>query len=161
VGAEVMSFKDRSWEQRFGAMGDEAEGHFEAYAKEVLNLGFVRFGLNRPPIALHTVPARLRYMPDYLMSKRLVEVQGVGRDQLIKLKLDKWGVLHHWNDVRTAEFDGVWIYIWDSHHKRECMFPLANFDKILGEGHGALGHFPEGKPYFEFDADLVFMYADA
>lgn len=137
-------------------MGDEAEGHFVQYATDVLGLGVVRYGLDRPPIQLASVPARLRYTPDFLMSRCLVEVQGVGRDQKVKLKLSKLGSLHHWNDIRTERFDGVKFYVWDSHKKREVLFPLSVFDDLIDQGKTALALFPENKAYFEFAADDVF-----
>ena len=85
-----MSFKDGTWAQRFGALGDEAEQVFERVAR----YGWVRYGLNRPPLQMHRLPARIRYTPDYLMSNKFIEVQGLGRDQKLKLKLDKIGRAH-------------------------------------------------------------------
>lgn len=155
----MSAFKDQSWEQRFGAMGDEAEQKFEEYAKDVLDRGFVRYGLNRPPIKMHSLPARIRYTPDYLMSRCFVEVQGLGRDQKFKLKFDKWNSLRWWNDFKREDFDGVSLYVWDSHKKRETMFPLECLDALLSDGTGALGVFHEGKPYIEFPADDVFGLA--
>ena len=154
-----MSFKDQSWEKRFGAMGDEAEGHFEQYATETLKLGFVRYGLDRPPIQMHRLPKHLCYTPDYLMSGCMVEVQGVGRDQQVKVKHDKLNSLRWWNDFQRPGFDGVCFYVWDSHKKRECMFHLSVFDKLLGQGKGQLDAFAEGKPYMYWAADDVFAEA--
>ncbi len=150
----MNAFRDGTWEQRFSKMGDEAEGRFEKYASDVLGLGFVRKGLSRPPIQLSSVPARIRYEPDYLMSKNLVEVQGVGRDQIVKVKLDKWNCLCFWNGIHP-----VMIYVWDSHKQRECLFPLFNFEKLIAKGKGSLGVFAEGKPYFAFAADDIFALA--
>lgn len=154
-----MSFKDRSWEHRFQAMGDEAESKFEEYAENTLRLGFVRYGLARPPIQMHKLPKRLCYTPDYLMSTKLVEVQGVGRDQKVKLKHDKLNSLRWWNDFVREGFDGVHLFIWDSHKQRMCMFHLSLLDRLLADGKGELGSFPEGKPYISWDADDVFEYA--
>ncbi len=154
----MSAFKDQSWEQRFGAMGDEAEGHFEQYATETLKLGFTRYGLNRPPLKMASLPARVRYTPDYLMSRCFVEVQGLGRDQKFKLKRDKLGALHWWHDLRVDQFDGVCLYVWDSHNQRECMLPLLRLDQAIDQ-HGSLNSFPEGKSYFELPADEVFRAA--
>lgn len=144
-----MSFKDAGWAARFEALGDEAEGVFEYVAEHELELGFTRYGLNRPPIRLGSVPARIRYSPDYLMSSKFVEVQGLGRDQELKLKLDKWGALHWWADVHPVD-----LFVWDSHGGRWCFLTLAQLDDLLGCAE--LKSFPEGKPYFSFPADAVF-----
>jgi hypothetical protein len=146
-----MSFKDRGWSSRFDGMGDLAEAKFEEVAKSVLKRGFVRFGLNRPPLKMTALPARLRYTPDYLMTSRLVEVQGFGRDQTLKLKLDKWGALHWWNDVHPVE-----LFVFDSHNDRWGFVTLAELDHLLANGEASLESFPEGKTYFAFPADALF-----
>jgi len=157
-----MSFKDQDFAKRFDAMGDEAEAAFERYAENVLRKKFVRYGLNRPPLQMATLPARVRYTPDYLMSKCFVEVQGLGRDQTFKLKRDKLGSLLWWNDLRHGDFDGVMFYVWDSHNKRECFLPLLTVDDVIGQ-EAELAAFPEGKSYFAVPADAIFeaAYADA
>lgn len=147
----MSAFKDGTWAQRYTKLGDEAEGMFELYAKDVLDKGFVRTGLDRPPLALYMLPTRERYRPDYLMSDCYVEVQGLGRDQTFKLKLDKWNCLCFWNGIHPVR-----IYVWDSHKKRECMFDLFEIERLLGEGRGNIAAFPEKKPYFALPADDVF-----
>jgi hypothetical protein len=142
-----MSFKDQAWSSRFDAMGDQAEGVFE----EVCELGFVRFGLNRPPLRMSALPARIRYTPDYLMSSKLVEVQGFGRDQVMKLKLDKWNCLHWWNSVHPVE-----LFLYDSHNDRWTFVTLKQLDEWLANGEAELRSFPEGKSYFAFRASLLF-----
>lgn len=159
VAGVGVSFKDREWSARFSELGDEGEAQFEDYCAEVLKVNFVRYGLNRPPLQLSSIPARIRYTPDFLLSRSLVEVQGLGRDQQFKLKMDKWGALHHWNDIRTPDFTGVKVFVWDSHKKRACMIPLLDLDRVIGE-QGALATFPEGKPYFSVAADAIFEAAD-
>lgn len=148
------SFKDQSWDQRFQKMGDQAEGHFEQYATEVLKLGYIRFGLDRPPLKMSMLPTRLRYTPDYLMSNMFVEVQGCGRDQLFKLKLEKLNCLHYWQNLHPTH-----LYLWDSHNKRECMVHLFDLDALINAGKTTLAAFPEGKAYFEIKADDVFEVA--
>lgn len=144
-------FRDRPFDQRFGDMGDEAEGHFEEYATNVLKKGYVRFGLDRPPLRMSDLPTRLRYTPDYLMGKQFVEVQGFGRDQTYKIKLEKLNSLHWWNDLHPVQ-----MYVWDSHKKRECMLHLFDLDRIINDGRADLGHFAEGKAYFALRAEDLF-----
>lgn len=144
-----MAFKDKAWSARFAAMGDEAEGVFEQVLTDA-HVGFARYGLNRPPLRMGMIPARIRYTPDYLMSAKLVEVQGVGQDGIVKLKLDKWGALHWWNDVHPVE-----LFIWDSHHQRYGFIQLLHLDEMVADGHVSLDRFPEGKTYFAFSvADI-------
>jgi hypothetical protein len=132
-------------------MGDEAEGHFEEYAEGVLGQKWIRFGLERPPLHMASLPTRLRYTPDYLMSKRFVEVQGFGRDQTAKFKLEKLNAAHWWNDLHP-----LYIYVWDSHKKREHMFHLFELDRLINEARTELGHFHEKKAYFAFAAEDIF-----
>lgn len=147
----MSSFRDQSFEQRFEKMGDEAEGRFEVYAADKLQRGFIRFGLNRPPLKMSELPTRLRYTPDYLMGRRFVEVQGLGRDQTMKVKIDKLNCAHYWNDLHP-----FWWYLWDRTNERECMFHLFVLDQLINESKAEIGHFAEGKAYFAFKADDVF-----
>lgn len=127
-------------------MGDEAEGVFEATAKR----GFVRYGLNRPPISMKDLPPMVRYTPDYLQGDRLVEVQGVGKDRTIKLKVDKYASLYQWNQVFPT-----YLFVWDNVDSTYCELPIDGFPIHLSE----LGSFPEGKPYFAVNvADIPFVW---
>lgn len=149
-----MSFRDESWAKRFDAMGDEAEAVFERVCAEE-NIGFVRYGLNRPPLRMSMLPARLRYTPDYLMSAKLVEVQGCGRDALVKLKLDKQGALHWWNDVHPVE-----LFLWHTQSRRWGFVPLHAFDTLIECGKATLEKFPEGKSYFSYPFEKLIDHSD-
>lgn len=154
----MSQFHEQDWTGRFAVLGDTAEKKFIEWC-ERHELPWVRFGLERPPISLRDVPARLRYAPDFMQSRRMVEVQGLGRDQLLKVKVDKFGALHHWNEIKTDRFDGVWFFVWDSHKKRECQFPLGMLDRLLNTGVAELAYFHEQKPYFAFPASEIFDWA--
>lgn len=146
-----MSFKDRPWAERALGLGDIAESKFEEVAEFKLRLSFERFGLQRPRLAVQKLPKRIRYMPDYLMSDKFVEVQGFGRDQTLKIKLDKMNVLHFWNAVHPLE-----MFVYDSHQDRWTFITLAALDGLLDDGKATLSSFPERKSYFAFRADAVF-----
>lgn len=136
-----MSFRDRPFSERFEKLGDEAESIFES----VYSHGFVKYGLSRPPINLATVPEFIRYTPDYLTSKGLVEVQGFGRDQTFKLKEDKYGALcdwHYWAEVRVD------LFVWDSWNREYGWIRLLDLTTEDAE----IRHFPEGKPYYAWQA---------
>lgn len=145
-----MAFKDQPWETRERDLGDEAENQFQRWCGE-RKINFVRFGLERPPLQMYKLPSRLRYTPDFLLTASFVEVQGFGRDQTFKLKLDKHGCLHWWNDLHP-----VWLYIWDSHYRRDCVIKLLDFDQLL---HNAtIETFAEGKTYFAIPGDFLFAH---
>lgn len=123
-------------------MGDEAEEVFE----QTTSNGFVRYGLNRPPIKLGNVPEMVRYTPDYLQHDRLVEVQGIGADRTIKLKVDKYAALLQWNQIFPT-----FMFVWDSKARAYTEFPIDGFPVLLCE----LDRFAEGKPYFALKADAL------
>lgn len=145
-----MSFKDERWSQREQSLGDEAEGHFVEWCN-AQPLGYVRSGLDRPPLQMWKLPARIRYTPDFLLTKCYVEVQGFGRDQLYKMKFEKLMALHYWNALHPVS-----LYVWDSHYQRECFIGLTDFDNILGEPGVTQGKFSEGKAYVAVPGDLIF-----
>lgn len=140
-----MSFRDRPFKSRFTKMGDEAEGVFEATYPE----GWTRFGLNRPPINLKDVPPFIRYTPDYLTGKGLVEVQGFGRDQTFKLKDDKLAALMQWHGMFRAD-----LFVYDSHNKRYGFVRLRDLQAALEAGRAERGAFDDGKkPYWAVRAE--------
>lgn len=127
-----MTFNEQSWQTRYQAMGDEAEGVFE----KVWPRAFVRYGLNRPPISLKVVPKFIRYTPDYMDRYGLVECQGCGQDRLLKVKDDKAAALTAWSEHAILRF-----FLWDRTEHRWCDMPweqvvdyLKN-SKIRGEYH--------------------------
>jgi hypothetical protein len=143
----VASFKDGSFAQRFAAMGDEAEAKFEEITEE----GHVRFGLNRPPLKMSMLPARLRHMPDYLLSGTFVEVQGVGRDQIVKLKVTKLNCLLWWSDLHAVD-----LFIWDSKNTRTTRVPLSRVVAWTEGPDAAIEHFHEGTPYWAIPCSALF-----
>lgn len=130
-------------------MGDEAEGVFEANYP----MAWTRFGLNRPDVPMGSLPPFLRFTPDYLTSKGLVEVQGFGRDQLCKLKQDKVVALLEWN--RHFRVD---LFLWDSTNKRFGWVRLNDLVTNLHKHNVRM--FPEGTQYFEVAADELPMASD-
>lgn len=137
-----MSFKDRAFTERLLSLGDEAEGIFES----VYSHKFDRYGLNRPGTGLASVPPFVRYTPDYLTSKGLVEVQGFGRDQTFKLKEDKWAALLQWERCSRWRVD---LFVWDSWFKRYGWVRLVD---LASDTHWVPGLFPEGKSYRAWEA---------
>jgi hypothetical protein len=134
----MSRFHERSWQNRYGAMGDEAESIFE----NVWPRGWARYGLNRPPIQMQALPLHIRYTPDYITSTGLVEVQGFGNDQMFRLKVEKYQGLAYWAATWTVDF-----FLWDSKNKRHATVPFEDVGAILASAEA--GVYPEGKPYWK------------
>lgn len=136
-----MTFHKQPFSQRFGQLGDEAEGIFEAVHPK----GFARFGINRPPIQLGNVPKRIRYAPDYLTSDGLIEVKGCGRDQLLKIKLENWNCLMFWHQVFQTQ-----LFVWDTTNKRYTYVELSVLEDLFNQPESGISfkHFDDPKGYF-------------
>ncbi len=139
-----MSFADRPFGVRIQTMGDIAERKFE----EESAVKWVRYGLCRPPINMAMLPPQLRYTPDYLTAQGLIEVQGLGQDQILKVKHDKLEALRWWNRVHP-----VFMFIYDSHKDRYSMLSLKDLTKRCKLSDTQ--EFPEGKPYFAIKSSLI------
>ena len=133
-----MSYRDQSWEVRVAVLGDEAEAVFES----VYPHGFVRFGLRRPPISVSKLPPMIRYTPDYLTSSGLIEVMGFGRDQTLKLKLEKETALHMWSQIMPTRF-----FIWDRTNRRYGYVDIQGMT-ATAHAHGALERLDEKRAWF-------------
>lgn len=119
-------------------MGDEAEGVFE----KVHPWGFIRYGLDRPPLKVGALSLKLRYTPDYLTGSSLIEVIGCGRDGVIKLKCEKLTALQMW------ELDHpVQIFFWDSHNEKYAYAPLGDVVRAIYTTSN-VQRFNDGKPYW-------------
>lgn len=140
-----MTFSDQPFNKRFYEMGDLAEGRFEDWSVH----NFVRYGLNRPPLAMWKLPPRVRYTPDYLTSNNLVEVQGFGKKQIIHMKPDKWEALLWWD----RNVMPVQLFLYDSFYEREIMFPIKKLRPFVDRAE--IRTFPEGKEYYAIKAEEV------
>lgn len=137
-------FREQSFAARLEAMGDRAEQAFE----QIHDGGFVRFGLNRPPVAVQQLPTMVRYTPDYLTSSGFVEVQGVGRDRIVKLKIEKAVALQQWHSIFNLR-----LFVWDSKRNKHHYLNWGELWVRLPAM--PIGHFSEGKPYWELNIDQV------
>lgn len=141
----MNDFSDKPFEKRLEGMGDLAEGRFEQWS----DVNFVRYGLNRPPIAMWKLPPRIRYTPDYITSDYLVEVQGFGRKQVVHMKLDKWQALLWW-DRNTMPLR---LFLYDSHKDRQLLLPIKKLRPLVEAAE--VRKFPEGNEYYAIDAEEV------
>jgi len=146
------TFKDQDFGKRFAQMGDLAEGKCIQWLQEN-NTGFVRYGLDRPPLRMDMLPARIRHTPDILTSRGLIEVKGFGRDQVAKLKLEDMNCLSWWNDCHPVS-----IFFYDSCNDRSICVGFTDVrDKMVADQRVKLGVFPDAnpKPYFAIPAAVI------
>jgi len=139
-----MSFKDQSFTARFSSMGDEAEGQFE----RVWTGSYVRFGLNRPPLHMPSLPERVRHMPDYLTSKEFIECKGIGRDDTVKIKVGEWNCMNFWHQLHPLR-----IFIWSSHRFAWTIVGLEQVRSLIDDGFTTLSRYHDGKAYFALGGD--------
>lgn len=142
----MRSFRDQPFAHRLGKMGDAAEGVFESTYPE----GWASYGLRRPPINLSTVPPVIRYTPDYVTGKGLVEVQGFGADQTCKLKVEKFDAMRQWHDWFRTD-----MFLWDSHNKRYGWVRMIQLHDLIDGGSPQVEEFPEGKAYYAIPAERL------
>lgn len=132
-----MAFHEQHFASRFGQMGDASEKQFEQLFPQ-----HHRFGLNRPNMHVPSIPAMLRYTPDYMIVSGLVECMGIGRDSTLKLKLEKMSALHRWELVAPVS-----LFVWDSHRSRYWIASLSDWQRACVE-HGEVAEFDDNsKPY--------------
>lgn len=130
---------------RFGLLGDTAEGFFERIWPE----NWERFGLNRPQLNMGMLPSRIRHMPDYVTSKNLIEVKGIGKDDTVKLKVEEWNCAHFWNQVHPLR-----IFIWSSHRFAWAVADVKDIQRMIDTGNSSLGQYHDDRAYFALPGSL-------
>lgn len=140
----METFRLKTFDERIKTMGDIAEQKFEKDAA----VKFVRYGLNRPKINMAHLPPEIRHTPDYLTAQGLVEVQGLGKDQILKVKHEKLKALKWWSKVHP-----LYLFIYDSYRERTYMMPFKELIKKCTMSE--TNHFPEGKPYYAMHSSLI------
>jgi hypothetical protein len=140
-----MSYKDKTWTEREGFLGDEAEKQFEHWSMHY-DLGYERYGLLRPNLDMRELPAELRYTPDYLTEYGFVEVQGCGHDGLLKFKHDKLDALKWWDKIYPVTF-----WLWNSATSTDAQCGLRDvLDRTMDSNYVNYmvdGMFDGNKPY--------------
>lgn len=140
----MTTFKDKTWAEREKTLGDPAETAFKIWADDN-DIGYVRYGLERPPLDMRTLPTMIRYTPDFLTEIGLIEVQGCGQDNLFKFKHDKLGALADWAcDVHDVK---LWLYHQPS--GEDCLTSLEHILVLCSDVSGLRhdGKFDGHKPY--------------
>lgn len=137
----MTGFSDRSFESRFGWMGDTSERVFEQVER-----GWTRYGLQRPNVNVAKLPLKIRYTPDYLQTKCLVEVQAMGKDGFLKIKQEKVIALCLWASEMPLDFfvwdSGTGMFgraSWDDLHVELCLSAVGGTFASDGKAHWRLG----------------------
>jgi len=116
-----------------------------------------RWGLDHPPFDLQKLPPFIRYTPDRIMGRMLVECKGVGKDAVLKVKIEQLEALRFWSHIHPVS-----IFVWDSFRKRWTMIEL---EALVAACHknGALEQFPDNhKPaWFVHTSFLEVEWTDA
>jgi len=152
-------YRDQPWNARFGKMGDQAETVFE----EVRPLGpFIRFGWNRPQgISVTHMPVVLRHKPDYYAAGSLIEVVGLGKDGILKLKVSKYEALKLWRqlmagDDMMGQGGEILLFVWNSHKK---MYALLSWEEqkqlVAAARREGIKEFNDGNRYFPIPWDSI------
>lgn len=151
-----MGYANQTWGQRVGTLGDIAEGIFE----QLSPLGLaVPYGLRRPPFKVANLTPEQRNTPDYLTGTGdFVEVQGCGRDNTLKLKVEKLDALKAWSKLGPLKF-----FFWNSNTEEWALISYDQLKKLVTKGKRTSGvqAFPDGNEYIavEWDwLDGVFPY---
>ena len=132
-----MAFHEQPFATRFAEMGDEAESVFE----EVCEVAFERYGLNRPSVKVNELPPFVRYTPDYITTRHLVEVQGFGSDNKVKFKSEKIHSMAEWHLIMPLQ-----VFIYHRQTDAWCIVPFSELVGLLAL-HGESGEFHDGKQY--------------
>ena len=124
-------------------MGDEAERKFEELAEDN---SFVRFGFNRPPFRMTNLSSFIRHTPDYVTKAgHLVECMGMGRDGVLKLKLEKYEALMEWNAKQP-----VLLFVWNSAEEISVAIDWDALKSLVGRSRRDAGvrAFNDGNEYY-------------
>lgn len=125
-------------------MGDTAERIFE----EVHQNKWVRFGFNRPPFRMTHLSSFVRHTPDYCDRFGLWDCMGLGRDGILKLKLEKFEALAEWNNHQPTG-----LFVWNSHLRE---YAYIRFDDLATLVSGQnVRRFNDGNQYWPIEWDRV------
>lgn len=88
----------------------------------------------------------MMHMPDYFDGEQWYEIQGCGRDQMIKLKVNKLEDQRQWQGF--TEYP-VMYWFYDSHNKASTAMSLTAINYLVTQEEFVLQTFPEGHQYWE------------
>jgi hypothetical protein len=126
------AYRNQSWGQRFGTLGDPAENVY----LQTRPLGATtEWGFHRPNgIAVSKLPPNLAHTPDFITATHGVEVVGLGRDGILKgIKVEKWEGLKVWQKLSKilGLSGGIMFFVWNSAVKEYVVVPFAAMSKLV------------------------------
>ena len=145
-------FHKRSYAERYKSMGEEAEGEFERRERN-----WERYGFDRPDgFELHQIPLTFAATPDYIQISnggfpRLVEVMGMGGDEMLKVKFNKIRALQWWD---TSDLD-VWFWIWHRTRQNYADLSYRELMTIINTEDIPLGTFDNNKLFFSIHSSFL------
>jgi hypothetical protein len=145
-------FSKKDFGARYNLMGDWAEAACDrVFPKSA------PFGFNRPPFSIQQIPVRLRYAPDRITPREFLEVKGVGRDGLIKIKHEDLSCLLWWDDLFPVE-----IFVYDSHRNRWAVVSIKDIQAWASAGELEMDRFqeataeePEGRAFWKIPVSYL------
>ena len=88
-----------------------------------------RFGWNRPNISMSNMTSEIKHMPDYYTANGyFVEVGGLGRDGIYKLKLDKYEALRFWNKMQPLK-----LFVWNSSTSEWALIDWSQLKRLVAK----------------------------
>jgi len=145
-------FHKRPYKERYMSMGKEAEGEFEKRERN-----WERFGWDRPDgFEVHQLPGTFAATPDYVQISnkgfpRLVEVMGMGADEMLKVKFNKIRALQWWD---ASELD-VWFWIWSRSRQNYADLTYRELMTIINTEEIPVGNFDNNKLFFSIHSDFL------
>lgn len=152
--------KESPFAERLAVLGDPAETLFDLYA-ESLGWASERFGFNRPNFqSFWQLAPQLRALPDRIVETDgqsrhvLVECVGIGRDQAIKIRVEKLNAT-----VALSRFWSIPVlyFVFDSFRRRVNFGHDAEelYQLVAGSPEIPLQYFDYEVPYFRIAASLL------
>lgn len=135
----MSAYKDKNTEVRMASAGDIAEKQFERWYQDTYHRKPYRYGLHGD--APYTGVPFVQATPDYLGRDLFYEVQGVGKDRMVKVKTAKVLALQEWSYHLPVRF---WFF--DAVDRRWSGIHLPDLYYLL-EHDSATGRYPEGAEY--------------
>lgn len=124
------AFNQQNWKARKAYLGHTSENAFEQYCTKE-GILFEHFGQNQESFLDYKVlSVYLRTRPDYICQRGnesfFVEVKGVGRDGILKIKLESIVGIPFWDTLLPVK-----IFVYDSSRKKCSFFPFSNLKQKL------------------------------
>ena len=128
-------------------MGDPAEAACDrVYGHDTHKLGLDREWQSGKRLYMAKMTAAMRYTPDRLVKDAFVECMGIGRDQTLKIKLEKVYALNRWNHIGPTD-----LFVYDQPKETFYQANILDWEEAFADA--PVKTFPEGKQYYSVHRD--------